>query len=477
MPFAEDGDLLSLSSRRWIMQDIQISAELLQRYDRPGPRYTSYPTAVEFHEGFSDAEYAGRLQQLTSGRQISLYIHLPFCEHRCTFCGCNVVITRKRDVAARYLEYLEREMALVRRHLPDLPPVIQHHWGGGTPTYFAPEQLRWLHEAAGRHFSILPEAEIAVEVDPRVTTREHIDLLAELGFNRLSMGVQDFTPEVQEAIGRNQDEESTCRLYEYSRRRGFESINIDLIYGLPRQNSESFARSLASILRLRPDRVALYSYAHVPWIKGHQKRIDTDLLPKGMAKLELFAQAIRAFRAGGYRQIGMDHFALPEDELSLALEERRLHRNFMGYTVHRAPTMVGLGITAIGDVDGAYVQNCRKLSTYYGALDENRLPVEKGYVLSRDDHVRRFVITELMCNGFLRVGEVEERFGIGFAEYFAPELRELEAGPAADGLLEVRAGELEATALGGLFIRNISMVFDRHLREQKRDRPTFSRTV
>jgi len=459
------------------MQDIQVSAELLQRYDRPGPRYTSYPTAVEFHENFTARDYLPRLRQLGSEQAISLYVHLPFCEHRCTFCGCNVIITHKREVGARYLEYLEREMEGVCSHLPARPSVIQYHWGGGTPTYFTPEQLRSLHAAVEKRFSVLPGAEIAVEVDPRVTTREHVDVLAELGFNRLSMGVQDFTPEVQEAIGRNQDEESTRTLYEYCREKGFESINIDLIYGLPRQNPESFARSLASILRLRPDRVALYSYAHVPWIKGHQKRIDTALMPAPEVKLELFAQAIRAFRAGGYYPIGMDHFALPPDELSRAAEKRRLHRNFMGYTVHRAPTMIGLGITAIGDVEGAYVQNCKKLSTYYRALDADQLPVEKGYELSRDDRIRRHVITELMCNAFLRLGEVEERFDIDFGDYFGLELKELEAGPAADGLLEIRADELEATPLGGLFIRNISMVFDRYLREKKREKPTFSRTV
>ena len=459
------------------MQETQVSAELLQRYDRPGPRYTSYPTAVEFHEGFTEADYRKHLQELDAGQQISLYIHLPFCEHRCTFCGCNVVITHMRDVAARYLEYLEREIELVCSYLPDHPPVIQYHWGGGTPTYFAPDQVRSLYAIIDRHFDIRPEAEVAIEVDPRVTTREHIDALAELGFNRLSMGVQDFTPEVQEAIGRNQDEETTRALYEYSREKGFDSINIDLIYGLPLQNTESFGRNLESILSLRPDRVALYSYAHVPWIKGHQKRIDTGQLPKGMEKLELFAQAIRAFSSSGYHSIGMDHFALPDDELSLALDERRLHRNFMGYTVHRAPTMIGMGITAIGDVDGAYVQSCKKLSTYYNSLEAGEMPVEKGYELSSDDRIRRHVITELMCNSFLRTAEVEERFAIDFADYFALELEELESGPAADGLLELRPGELEATPLGQLFIRNISMIFDRYLREKKRDKPTFSRTV
>ncbi|MEW6752413.1 MAG: oxygen-independent coproporphyrinogen III oxidase [Candidatus Latescibacterota bacterium] len=459
------------------MPDHHISAELLQRYDRPGPRYTSYPTAVEFHEGFTARDYVARLRGLTPEQPLSLYIHLPFCQHRCTFCGCNVIITPRREVAAAYLEKLERELDLLCRELPPRPGVLQYHWGGGTPTYYAPEQLHWLHERVAERFRLLPGAEIAVEVDPRVTSREHIDLLAELGFNRLSMGVQDFTPQVQEAIGRNQDEESTRRLYEYCRQKRIESLNIDLIYGLPQQEPESFARNLASVLLLRPDRVALYSYAHVPWIKGHQKRIDVARLPRGMAKLELFAQAIRAFLASGYAQIGMDHFALPDDELCHAMAERRLHRNFMGYTVHRTANMIGLGISAIGDVAGAYAQNVKKLSTYYRALDAGEMPVERGYALSADDHVRRSVITELMCNAFLRWADVEERFGIRFADYFALELKELASGPVADGLLVIRDGELEATDQGRLFIRNIAMTFDRYLREKQRDTPTFSRTV
>lgn len=460
-----------------ITDELQVSAELLQRYDRPGPRYTSYPTAVEFHDRFGAADYVDRLARIDPGQPLSLYVHLPFCEHRCTFCGCNVVITHKREVVARYLDWLDREIDLIAGLIPGRSRVIQFHWGGGTPTYLTPDQLRRLYAAVSRRFTLLPEAEVAVEVDPRVTTRDHLDSLADLGFNRLSMGVQDFTPEVQQAIGRNQDEASTRTLFDYCRQRGFGSINIDLIYGLPGQTPATFARNLDSVVSLRPDRVAVYSYAHVPWIKGHQKRLDATRLPRGMAKLELFAQAIRTFRASGYRQIGMDHFALPEDELSVAVGERRLHRNFMGYTVHRAPTMLGLGITAIGDVGGAYVQNRRKLSTYHAALEQGLPPVEKGYALSEDDQIRRQVITSLMCNGFLRRQEIEARFGLDFGSYFAVELAELQAGPVADGLLEIGPEVLEATPLGGLFIRNIAMVFDRYLREKTREQPTFSRTV
>ena len=459
------------------MTPFQVDANLLQRYDRPGPRYTSYPTAVEFDEQVVAGAYASRLTKMGTEQCISLYIHLPFCEHRCSFCGCNVVVTPRREVAARYLEYLEREMALVREQIKGKPSVIQYHWGGGTPTYFTPEQLRWLHETVQHYFTILPDAERAVEIDPRTTSRAHIDLLAELDFNRLSMGVQDFTPAVQEAIHRHQDEALTRTLYEYCRARDLASINFDLIYGLPRQTPESFDRNLASVLLLRPDRVALYSYAHVPWVKGHQKKIDTEELPGTEAKFELFARAVRAFKASGYRQIGMDHFALPDDELSQALDHRRLHRNFMGYTAQRTPNMIGLGISAIGEVYSAYIQNAKKLSTYYRALDVGVLPVAKGHVLNRDDRIRRHVITALMCNGYLRPSEVEQTFNIRFGEYFAQELEELADGAVVDGLLAIEPDALAASPLGQVFIRNICMVFDRYLREKNSAAPVFSRTI
>ncbi|MDP6698452.1 MAG: oxygen-independent coproporphyrinogen III oxidase [Candidatus Latescibacteria bacterium] len=459
------------------MRNIHIDADLLRRYDQPGPRYTSYPTAVEFHEGFTASDYANRLSVFGGKQCISLYIHLPFCEHRCSFCGCNVVVTRKREVAARYLSYLEREMALVREHLQGKPTVLQYHWGGGTPTYFTPEQLGRLHETVQKYFHILPDAERAVEVDPKVTTKEHIDLLADLGFNRLSMGIQDFTPAVQAAIQRNQDETATRELYEYCRERGFTAINFDLIYGLPEQTHAGFERNLASVLMMRPDRVALYSYAHVPWAKGHQKRIDTSRLPAAETKFELFARAIRAFQTSGYRQIGMDHFALPEDELSCALEHRRLRRNFMGYTVHRTPNLIGLGLSAIGEVCGSYVQNAKKLSAYYRALDEGKLPVERGYILDRDDRIRRQVVTALMCNGYLHLGEIERCYGVRFREYFVRELEALARGPVEDGLLEIEDDALVATPVGKLFIRNICMVFDSYLERKKEDSAVFSRTI
>ncbi len=454
-----------------------VSAELLARYDRPGPRYTSYPTAVEFHAGFTAADYAARLGRVPAGEPVSLYLHLPFCAQRCAFCACNVVSTRRRDVAARYLDYLKRELELLAATLPPRLPVVQFHLGGGTPTYFEPGQLEDLCRHAWARFPPVAAAELAVEVDPRVTTHEHIDCLRSLGFNRLSMGVQDFAPAVQAAIGRYQQEAATRTLFAYCRAAGIPSINIDLVYGLPRQDPGSFGRTLDAVLALRPERVAVYSFAYVPWAKAHQKRLDAAWLPRGTAKLALFAQAISAFCGAGYEQIGMDHFALPDDELCRARAEHRLHRNFMGYTVHRAATMIGAGITGIGDVAGAYVQNRRKLSTYYRDLDSGDLPVERGIALSADDQVRRHVITEIMCNGMLGFAAVEARFGIRFREYFAPELAELAGEPAADGLLEMTADGLRATALGRLFIRNLCMPFDRYLRRQRGEGPAFSRTV
>jgi oxygen-independent coproporphyrinogen-3 oxidase len=337
--------------------------------------------------------------------------------------------------------------------------------------------MKALHQAVTRHFDIQPGAEVAIEVDPRVTSRGQIETLRALGFNRLSMGVQDFAPEVQQAINRIQGEEETRALFEFARAQGFESINIDLIYGLPFQTRASFHRSLEAVVALRPDRVAVYSYAHVPWIRGNQKRIRPEDLPSGERKIELFLEAMELFLGAGYRQIGMDHFALPEDELARAAEARGLHRNFMGYTTRPAPDMVGLGVSAIGDVGAAFAQNTKKLSTYYAALDGGRFPIERGYRLDADDRLRRYVIAEIMCNFHLDKGEVEARFGIDFDRYFAAELSELAAGPLATGFLEAGPRGFVVTPLGRLFVRNICMIFDRYLRAKAQDKPVFSRTV
>jgi oxygen-independent coproporphyrinogen-3 oxidase len=367
------------------------TTQLLERYDRPGPRYTSYPTALEFRTDFGLERVLERIAAADrqSDAPLSLYAHLPFCEERCRYCGCNVVITKHHDVADRYMDHLVREIDLLADQLPRRRQVAQLHWGGGTPTYYSERDLGRLFMAFERHFSFTDDAEIAIEVDPRVTTRTHITLLRRLGFNRLSLGVQDFDPLVQDAVGRIQPYGLTRDLMDFARQEGFRSINVDLIYGLPHQSPSGFARTLQQVLDLRPERVAVYSFAYVPWIKPHMKKLPVEALPTAAGKMALFGQAVDSFLGAGYRQIGMDHFAVPEDELARAAEQRTLHRNFMGYTVKAATDMLGLGITAIGDVQGAFVQNAKKLPDYYAAIDAGRLPVERGLALDRDDLTRR----------------------------------------------------------------------------------------
>jgi oxygen-independent coproporphyrinogen III oxidase len=456
--------------------------ELLARYDRPGPRYTSYPTAVEFHDRVDAGVYTDSLARANAAAQepLSVYVHLPFCEERCAYCGCNVVITKHRDVAAQYLNYLDREIDLLAAHLPDRRRISQLHWGGGTPTYYTGPQLERVFARLTRHFTFTADAEVGVEIDPRVTSSEQLSTLRQHGFNRLSMGVQDFAREVQEAVNRIQSYEQTKALVDHARAQGFRSINIDLIYGLPYQTVEGFSRTLDQVLTMRPERVAVYSFAFVPWMKAHMKHLPEDSLPGPELKIALLTLAQRAFVGAGYRQIGMDHFALPEDELGHALEAGTLHRNFMGYTVQSARDMVSLGVSAIGDVQGTFVQNTKKLNEYYTALDQGRFPIERGYALDQDDQLRRHVITELMCNGYLDVHETEQTFGIRFDEYFAAELAELTGphSPATDGLVEVDEVAITVSPQGRMFVRNICMIFDRYLRARTASaKPVFSRTV
>lgn len=455
------------------------TAELIRQYDRPGPRYTSYPTAVEFTDTFDEAAYRGRLEAASSRDEpLSLYVHLPFCAQRCTYCGCTMIATGAPAVAARYLDYLEKEVSLLSDHLGTRRGVVQHHWGGGTPTYLNLDQIARLYESIAGRFTIESTAEIAIEIDPRVTTREQLRLLRSLGFNRLSMGVQDFTPDVQEAIGRRQSEAATVDLYGYARQIGFDSINLDLIYGLPLQTPASFTHTLETVVTMQPDRVAVYSYAHVPWLRPHQKLINTADLPDPAVKFELIGAAVDTFAAAGYVPIGMDHFARPDDELAVAAAERRLHRNFMGYTTRPATDMLGLGVSAIGDVQGAFAQNTKKLTPYYAALDEGRFPIERGFALDADDLIRRHVITQLMCNFRIDRGELARTFGIDFHAYFAPEIDALQArgGLVDDGLAVVTPDGVEISREGRLFVRLACMLFDRYLAPHQGTR-VFSRTI
>ena len=457
----------------------QLTAALLDKFDRPGPRYTSYPTAIEFTEAFTAERYLAKLDEAAAAgsEPLSIYIHLPFCRERCTFCGCNVIITQKPGVADAYLDDLVREIDLVAGRLRSRTRVAQYHWGGGTPTYLDLKQMRRVWEATAKHFTFEPDAEIAIEVDPRVTSREQINLLKEFGFNRVSMGVQDFDPGVQEAVNRRQTLEQTRDLHLYLREQGFPSINFDFIYGLPGQTTESFRATIESAIELRPDRVACYSYAFVPWIKAHQKAILPEHLPPRAVKLELFGIAHELFTANGYQQIGMDHFALAGDSLAVAARERTLFRNFMGYTTHPAKDTVGFGVSAIGDLRGAFAQNTKKLNRYKDALDRGLPPIERGFERSRDDEIRRDVIQSLMCNFYLDIPGIEKAHGIDFASYFADSLRALDQGPGAHGFVTRTPRAIEVTEAGRLFVRNVCMEFDGYLKGREGEKPVFSRTV
>ena len=455
--------------------DIDIDPQLLARYDRPGPRYTSYPSAVDVAEGYGPRDYERHLRAAaaSTAEPLAFYTHLPFCAHRCGFCGCHAIVSPHGErVSAPYVLRLKRETEMVAELLGGRRRVTQYQWGGGTPTYLTPEQMDDLFGHFGALFEFEPGAEISVEVDPRVTTPEHLAALAAHGFNRLSAGVQDLDPEVQEIIGRVQPLEQTERLVAAARRLGFaDGINLDLIYGLPGQRASSFMDTARAVVALGADRVAIYSFAYVPWLKGHQRALPADRLPQREQKLGLLMAARSVFLEAGYVSIGMDHFAKRGDELARALVDGSLHRNFMGYTTRRAGDLIGLGVSAIGSVSGSYAQNHKKLSRYYDDVDAGRLPTERGYELSTDDRIRAETILALMC-----------RFEVDLAPlaapaYFADALRQLEP-LAADGLVEVAGSRVAATPLGRLFIRNIAMCFDAHLpAARQRGGPTFSRTV
>ncbi len=452
--------------------------ERVRRLDRPGPRYTSYPTAVEFSDGFGEDDYRAALARAaqTPELPLALYTHLPFCAERCLYCACNVVITPHLAVADAYLDRLYREIDAVAPLLGERRDVAQFHLGGGTPTYYDPDALAALMEHYRRHFRILPEAEVALEVDPRVTSVEHLERLGALGFNRLSMGVQDFDPEVQRSIGRVQSVEHTADLTDAARRLGYGSTNFDLIYGLPYQTPVSLARTLAQVLELRPDRLAVYSFAFLPKTHAHQRSLPEEAIPRGEAKLALLELVRESLLSAGYVDVGMDHFALPTDELVRAQQDGRLWRNFMGYTTARAPDMVGFGVSAIGEVGGAYVQNEKKLNRYEDVVDSGRLPVARGFRLDEDDRVRQQLIRDWMCHFRIDKRALEARHGIVFDRYFARELEALV--PLADeGLVRFGPDRIEAAELGKLLPRNVAMVFDRYLRMKSTGPSPFSRTV
>lgn len=470
-----------LASPTQLHHEIDFSAitpELVAKYDRPGPRYTSYPTAPQFTSNFTAEDYRKALS-LAAQREnepLSLYVHIPFCEARCTYCGCNIVISPHRGPEEGYPEAVTNELELLAQALGKRRQLSQMHWGGGTPTYLTPAQCTRLFEAIAQRFTFLPTAEVALEVDPCVTTFEHLEVLRGLGFNRISMGLQDLNAQVQEAVHRVQSLELTKAMVEEARALGFSSINIDLMYGLPYQTPETFAVTAQKVVeQLSPDRVAIFSYAHVPWIKPHQRALETMPLPKGFAKFAIFAAGAQVFLNAGYRFIGMDHFAKPNDELSRALDAGTLHRNFMGYTVLPATDLIGVGLTSIGDVAGAYVQNEKILARYQRTVKSGEFPVERGIWRTQEDELRGAVIRRLICTFSLPFSWLRERFSVDPETYFAKELAELSPF-VEDGLLEISNEGITVLPKGRIFIRNICMPFDTYLRRET-GKILYSRTV
>ena len=454
-----------------------ISEEFLAGYNRPGPRYTSYPTAPVWRDDIGPDDLEQFFAQAEAAKSpVSLYMHLPFCESLCLFCACNVVITKDHGVAPPYLATLKREIEYVSRHVSRQRRVAQFHWGGGTPTYLTPAQMEDLFGYASERFAFAPDAEIGIEVDPRVTSRQHLESLRRLGFNRLSLGIQDFDPEVQQTIHRIKPFEMTRDLIHAARALGFPSINVDLIYGLPHQTAERFAHTVERVLELAPDRVAMFSYAHVPWLRKQQGALALHL-PEGMEKFRIFCAGLGKFLGAGYQYIGMDHFAKPDDELAVAQRNRTLHRNFQGYTTKAGADLYGLGVSAISGIVDAYAQNFRDVPQYTEAVERRGLATMRGYRLSEDDRLRRAVISRLLCHAVIHKDEIAGEFGVNFDDYFAAELEHLQPF-VADRLVRLTADEISVTPLGRIFIRNVAMLFDPYLEKQRlAERPLFSKTL
>jgi oxygen-independent coproporphyrinogen-3 oxidase len=461
---------------------VRFDAAVVRRYDVPGPRYTSYPTAPQFSESITEADYHRAALESNGDpipRQLSIYVHVPFCESPCFYCGCTRVITRDRTAGARYLSRLQREIEL-QAHLFDRDRIVeQMHFGGGTPTFLSDAELAELMGFMRHGFTLRDDEtrEFSIEIDPRTVNESRLSSMAGLGFNRVSFGVQDFDPDVQRAVNRVQPREDVVNVISAARRQGFRSVAVDLIYGLPRQTETTFARTLDQVIEARPDRIAAYSYAHLPEIFKAQKQIrQADLCPPEI-KLALLGITIDKLSAAGYVYVGMDHFALPDDELAVALSNGSLQRNFQGYSTRAGLDLVGLGMSAIGQVGDLYSQNLRTLDEWASALDAGHLPIWRGHLLTRDDRIRGAAIRALMCRGELDLREINERFDLDFRTYFAAELVRL-IPLAADGLIEIGRWRLQVTPLGRLLVRAIAMQFDAYIgRESSGRAARFSRIV
>ncbi len=457
-----------------------ITPELLTRFDIPGPRYTSYPTADRFVEAFTPADYIQALEQRRDSisaraKPLSLYVHIPFCESLCYYCACNKIITKHPERATSYLDYLTREVALHVAHLGTGQPVSQLHLGGGTPTFLKDAELVLLMDMLKRNFQIVPGGEYSIEVDPRTVDEKRLVFLAQLGFNRLSFGVQDFDPEVQAAVHRIQPAQQVFDLIAQARKIGFESINVDLIYGLPKQTPASFDQTLKQINALRPDRIALYAYAHLPARFKPQRRIDAADLPLPGDKVSMLAQSLAALQDAGYVYVGMDHFALPDDALAVAKRQGRLHRNFQGYSTQPDCDLIALGVSAIGRVGTTYSQNAKTMSEYCDAIDQGQLPVVRGLSLTRDDLIRRAVIMALMCQGHLHFESINLAWLIDVKTYFKAELARL-ADMQAQGLVELSDTGINVTPMGWFFVRGVAMTFDRYVQADA-NRTRFSKII
>jgi oxygen-independent coproporphyrinogen III oxidase len=452
--------------------------ELIKKYDRPGPRYTSYPTAPEWTD-FSAEQYEQHLARANAqGGPLSIYVHLPFCREMCRFCGCNVIATHDRNRPDAYLDVLEKEIELVAKRLPHRRAASQLHWGGGTPTFLDEKQLARCHEVIAKSFDFTKDVEKAIEIDPAITTKSQIDLLARLGFNRISMGVQDFDPKVQQTVARIQGEKETADLVQAARDAGFGGVNLDLIYGLPFQTLDTWKTTLDKIIAIRPDRMAVFGFAYVPWAKPHQRLLPEGELPKTELRVQLFLAAVEAFTKAGYRLIGLDHFALESDELAKAQDAGTMFRNFQGYTVRPAEDTVAFGMTSISDIGGAYAQNAHKLKDWQAKVLAGELPVTRGASVSADDLLRRFVINRVMCLLKLDLREVGEKFGAGARKDIEASLQRGVDELKADGLVTFDGEVLKVTPLGQLLVRNVAMLFDAYLPKHAGDKKqTFSRTV
>ena len=455
---------------------LEVTPEMIQRYNRPGPRYTSYPTVPVWKEGEFADDYAASLHKEGQNEQpLSLYVHIPFCQQLCTFCGCNKYITNNQNIVEKYLTALEQEIAGVAERLGQRKELAQIHFGGGTPTFLNPEQLSRVVEMIVSRFDALEDCEWAFEANPRVTTTKQLEVLYELGFRRVSFGVQDLDPAIQHAINRNQTAEQSWETLETARSLGYKSINLDLVYGLPLQTQHGFRKTLEEVNKMRPDRLAVYSFAYLPGMfKTHERAIKEKDLPTPEEKINIYLEAINFFAEAGYVMIGMDHYALPEDELAQALKNRTLHRNFMGYTTLHNMAQIGVGVSAISDFGDSYWQNPKELDQYMEETVNNKLIPRRGLLLEKEDQLRRKVIETLMCHGEITIQDFEFLYELDFRQHFAEAWTQLEKFEE-EGLVNLSPAKIELTPLGMLFTRNLAMPFDRHLKAG--GAPKFSNTV